>query len=124
MTQQNLNDFRSTLERIDAKFGSEISDLKSTLQVMNLEITTLKSSESDLKLQLREANGRIVEIEKTSAELLAKIKIFQEKNEDGSRVSSFPSSGNSTTIFAVSGRPGARGFPGPMGPPGLVISYN
>ena len=61
---------------------------------------------------------RIVEIEKTSAELLGKLNILHEKNEEGSRISSFPSIGNSTTILAVSGRPGARGFPGPMGPPG------
>ena len=119
VTQQNLNDFRSTLEGLDAKFSAEISDLKSAMQIQTIEMNTLKLSESDLKIQLTNANIKIAEIEKNSAELAGKLKVLLDKNIDESpRFSTI--SGNATTVLAVSGRPGARGFPGPMGPPGKV----
>merc|ERR1711868_197664 len=52
VTQQNLNDFRSTLERLDAKYSAELSDLKSAIKLQSIEMNTLKLSESDLKIQL------------------------------------------------------------------------
>ena len=120
VTQQNLNDFRSTLEGLDAKFSAEISELKSAMQVQTIEINTLKLSESDLKTQLTAANFKIAEIEKNSAELAGQLKILSDRNTDDSpRLSTI--SGNATTVLAVSGRPGARGFPGPMGPPGRFL---